>query len=209
MITRRAFAGTIAAVVPSPQKLIEAPPDLLIVEWMLPGMSGAEVCARLREQSAMRTLPIILLSSRGEEPMRLRGFSAGADDLVMKPFSMLELLARARASATRKIWCRERSAHAGDLHLDRETRRVRRGARDVHLNAKEFRLLEYLVERPGVVFSRDHLIERVWGPFVDITDRTVDVHIVRLRKALSRGRERDPILCERGAGYGFDETFGK
>lgn len=192
------------------QKLADAPPDLVIVEWMLPGLSGPEICARLRAEDATRTLPIIMLSSRGEESMRLRGFSAGADDFVIKPFSMRELIARVRALLRRSRF--SVATHVlirGDLQLDHQTRRVRRGSRDVRLSSREFRLLEYLLERPGIVFSREHLLERVWGSPVDITDRAVDVYIGRLRKALSRGRERNPILCERGAGYCFDETFGK
>ena len=149
-------------------------------------------------------------STRGEEFLRLRGFSAGADDFVVKPFSMRELIARVRG-----LLRRSRSATSdhlltrGDLQLDRQTRRVRRGLREVHLRPTEFRLLECLLERPGSVFSRQHLLERVWGPSVDITDRAVDVHIGRLRKALSTGREGDPILSVRGAGYSFNETFGK
>jgi two-component system phosphate regulon response regulator PhoB len=155
-------------------------------------------------------LPIIMLSARGEELMRLRGFCAGADDFVIKPFSMRELIARVRALLRRSRFAVEgHLLTRGDLQLDHETGRVRRGLRDVHLRPTEFRLLECLLERPGSVFSRQHLLELAWGPSVDITDRAVDVHIGRLRKALSTGRERDPILSVRGAGYSFDETFGK
>ena len=140
-------------------------------------------------------LPIIMLSGRGEEVLRLRGFGAGADDFVVKPFSMRELIARVRALLRRSRFAIERHVLTrGDLQLDHQTRRVRRGLRDVHLRPTEFRLLECLLERPGGVFSRQHLLERVWGPSVDITDRAVDVQIGRLRKALSSGRERDPIL---------------
>ena len=155
-------------------------------------------------------LPIIMLSARGEEFLRLRGFSAGADDFVVKPFSMRELIERVRALLRRSRFAiADQVLTRGDLQLDPQTRRVRRGLRDVHLRPREFRLLECLLERPGGVFSRQHLLERVWGPSVGVTDRTVDVHIRRLRKALSTGRERDPIVSVRGVGYSFDETFGK
>ena len=191
------------------RKLADAPPDLVILNWMLPGISGLELCMRLRAEEATRVLPIVMLSARGEEFVRLRGFSAGADDFVVKPFSMRELIARVRALLRRSRFVIVGHLTRGDLQLDRQTRRVRRGSRDVYLRPAEFRLLECLIERPGAVFSRQHLLERVWGPTVDITDRTVDVHIARLRKALSIGRDCDPILSVRGAGYSFDETFGK
>ena len=191
-------------------RLVETPPDLLILDWMLPGVSGLEICRRLRAREATRTLPVIMLTARGEESERVRGLSVGADDYVVKPFSVPELMARVRALLRRSR--PERIAErliAGDLDLDRETRRVRRGSREVHLGPTEFRLLEYLLERPGRVFSRAQLLDGVWGQSVEIDERTVDVHVGRLRKALSRGRERDPIRTVRGAGYSFDETFGK
>jgi two-component system, OmpR family, phosphate regulon response regulator PhoB len=192
------------------QKLADAPPDLAIVEWVLPGMSGPEICTRLRADDATRTLPIILLSSRGEEALRLRGFSAGADDFVVKPFSMRELIARVHAQLRRSRFAvANRLLIRGDLRLDYETRRVRRGTLEVPINRTGFRLLECLLERPGSVFSRQHLLERVWGPSIDITYRAIDVYIGRLRKVLSVGHERDPILTVPGAGYSFDETFGK
>jgi two-component system phosphate regulon response regulator PhoB len=192
------------------RKLADAPPDLVIVDWMSSGMSGPEICARLRADNATRMLPIIMLSARGEEVLRLRGFSAGADDFVVKPFSMRELIARVQALLRRSRFAvANHILIRGDLQLDHQTRRVRRGARDVRLSPTEFRLLECLLERPGSVFSRQQLLERAWKRSDDITDRTVDVHIGRLRKVLSTGRERDPILCARGAGYCFDETFGK
>jgi two-component system, OmpR family, phosphate regulon response regulator PhoB len=191
-------------------RLIESPPDLVILDWMLPGVSGLEICRRLRARDATRTLPVIMLTARGEEVERVRGLSVGADDYVVKPFSVPELMARVRALLRRSRPGRiaDRLV-AGDVELDRETRRVRRGARDVHLGPTEFRLLEYLLERPGRVFSRSQLLDGVWGQSVEIDERTVDVHVGRLRKALSRGRERDPIRTVRGAGYSLDETFGK
>jgi two-component system, OmpR family, phosphate regulon response regulator PhoB len=192
------------------QKLADSPPDLAIVEWMLSGMSGPEICTRLRAEDATRKLPIIMLSSRGEEVLRLRGFSAGADDFVVKPFSMRELIARVHALLRRNRFAvANRLLIRGDLLLDHETRRVRRGLRDVPVNRTGFRLLECLLERPGSVFSRKHLLERVWGPSIEITDRAIDVYIGRLRRVLSVGHERDPILTVPGAGYSFDETFGK
>jgi two-component system phosphate regulon response regulator PhoB len=191
-------------------RLAENPPDLLILDWMLPGVSGLEICRRLRARETNRTLPVIMLTARGEEGERVRGLSVGADDYVVKPFSVPELMARVRALLRRSR--PERIAEklsAGDLDLDRETKRVRRGARDIHLGPTEFRLLEYLLEKPGRVFSRAQLLDGVWGLSAEIDERTVDVHVGRLRKALSRGKERDPIRTVRGAGYAFDETFGK
>ena len=190
--------------------LLESPPDLVVLDWMLPGISGLEICRRLRMREATRTLPVIMLTARGEESERVRGLSVGADDYVVKPFSVPELMARVRALLRRAR--PERIAAKlvlGDIELDRETHRVRRINRDVHLGPTEFRLLDYLMEKPGRVFSRSQLLDHVWGISVEIDERTVDVHIGRLRKALSKGRERDPIRTVRGAGYAFDETFGK
>lgn len=191
-------------------RLAESVPDLLILDWMLPGVSGLELCRRLRAREATRTLPVIMLTARGEESERVRGLSVGADDYVVKPFSVPELMARVRSLLRRAR--PERLANrliAGDLDLDRETRRVRRGGREVHLGPTEFRLLEFLMERPGRVFSRAQLLDGVWGLAIEIDERTVDVHVGRLRKSLSRGREADPLRTVRGAGYAFDETFGK
>ena len=191
-------------------RLAESPPDLVILDWMLPGVSGLEICRRLRARPATQALPVIMLTARGEEGERIRGLSVGADDYVVKPFSVPELMARVRALLRRAR--PERIAGllaAGDIELDRETHRVRRGQRDVHLGPTEFRLLEYLLEKPGRVFSRSQLLDSVWGQAAEIDERTVDVHVGRLRKALSRGRERDPIRTVRGAGYSFDETFAK
>ena len=191
-------------------RLTELPPDLVILDWMLPGVSGLEICRRLRARETTRTLPVIMLTARGEEAERVRGLSVGADDYVVKPFSVPELMARVRSLLRRARPERVASRlSAGDLELDRQTRRVRRGARDIHLGPTEFRLLEYLLERPGRVFSRAQMLDGVWGQSVEIDERTVDVHVGRLRKLLSRGRERDPIRTVRGAGYSFDETFGK
>jgi len=191
-------------------RLAENMPDRVILDWLLPGVSGIDICRRLRARDATRQLPVIMLTARGEEGERIRGLSVGADDYVVKPFSVPELMARVRALLRRAA--PERIAgrlNAGDIELDRETRRVRRSGRDIHLGPTEFRLLEYLIEKPGRIFTRAQLLDSVWGMSAEIDERTVDVHVGRLRKALSRGRETDPIRTVRGAGYGFDETFGK
>ena len=191
-------------------RIAETPHDLVILDWMLPGVSGLEICRRLRAREETRDLPIIMLTARGEEAERVRGLSVGADDYIVKPFSVPELMARVRSLLRRAK--PERIANrlkAGDIDLDRETRRVRRAGRDIHLGPTEFRLLEFLLEKPGRVFSRAQLLDFVWGTAAEIDERTVDVHVGRLRKALVRGREKDPIRTVRGAGYSFDETFGK
>ena len=190
--------------------LAETTPDLVILDWMLPGVSGFELCRRMRARESTRDLPIIMLTARGEESERVRGLSIGADDYVVKPFSVPELMARVRSLLRRAR--PERIAgrlQAGELMLDRTARRVRRGERDIHLGPTEFRLLEHLMEKPGRVFTRAQLLDSVWGDAAEIDERTVDVHVGRLRKAIVRGRERDPLRTVRGAGYSFDETFGK
>jgi two-component system phosphate regulon response regulator PhoB len=191
-------------------RLKESPPDLIVLDWMLPGLSGIELCRRLRARTETERLPIIMLTARGEESERIRGLATGADDYIVKPFSVPELLARIRALLRRAT--PERVATklaAGDLALDRETRRVSRASREVHLGPTEFRLLEFLMQSPGRVFSREQLLDGVWGRDVYIDERTVDVHVGRLRRALNRGRVSDPIRTVRGTGYSFDERFGK
>lgn len=191
-------------------RLAEALPDLVILDWMLPGVSGLEICRRLRARDDTRTMPIIMLTARGDENERVRGLSVGADDYVVKPFSTPELMARVHALLRRARPERVASRlAAGDIDLDRETRRVKRAGREIHLGPTEFRLLEYLMEKPGRVFSRAQLLDSVWGLSAEIDERTVDVHVGRLRKAIIRGRERDPIRTVRGTGYSFDETFGR
>jgi two-component system phosphate regulon response regulator PhoB len=177
---------------------------------MLPGLSGIELCRRLRARPQTQTLPIIMLTARGEESERVRGLATGADDYIVKPFSVPELLARVRALLRRAS--PERVALVltiGDLELDREKKRVSRASRAVDLGPTEFRLLEFLMERPGRVFSREQLLDGVWGSDVYIDERTVDVHVGRLRKALNRGHATDPIRTVRGAGYSLDDRFGK
>ena len=185
-------------------------PDLLILDWMLPGLSGIEVCRLLRARTETQTLPIIMLTARGEEAERVRGLATGADDYVVKPFSVPELMARAKSMLRRS---RPESVAdeliRGEIKLDRAKRRVSRGPRDVNLSPTEFRLLEYLMQTPGRVYGRAQLLDRVWHNDAEVDERTVDVHVGRLRKNLSRGKEEDPIRTVRGAGYAFDERFGK
>ena len=191
-------------------RIAESPPDLIILDWMLPGVSGLEICRRLRARENCRDIPVIMLTARGEESERVRGLSVGADDYVVKPFSTPELMARVRALLRRARPERVASKLLlGDIDLDRDTRRVRRGGREIHLGPTEFRLLEYFMEKPGRVFTRAQLLDNIWGMSAEIDERTVDVHVGRLRKALIRGREKDPIRTVRGSGYSLDETFGR
>jgi two-component system phosphate regulon response regulator PhoB len=191
-------------------RLQEGAPDLILLDWMLPGVSGIELCRRLRARPETEQLPIIMLTARGEEGERIRGLATGADDYVVKPFSVPELVARVRALLRRaKPEHVSKTLKAGDIELDRENRRVRRHAREVHLGPTEFRLLEFLMQSAGRVFSREQLLDGVWGRDVYVDERTVDVHVGRLRKAINRGRKPDPIRTVRGAGYSFDETFSQ
>jgi two-component system phosphate regulon response regulator PhoB len=190
--------------------LRETVPDLLLLDWMLPGLSGIELCRRLRQRDETRALPIILLTARGEESERVRGLSTGADDYIVKPFSVPELLARVKALMRRAAPQRVAGVlEIGDLSLNRETHRVKRGARDLHLGPTEFRILEFLMERPGRVFSRAHLLDSVWGMESEIDERTVDVHVGRLRKAINQPDEKDPIRTVRGTGYAFDDSYSR
>ena len=191
-------------------RLRETVPDLVLLDWMLPGLSGIELCRRIRQRAETQRLPVIMLTARGEESERVRGLATGADDYVVKPFSVPELVARVRALLRRASPERVASLlEAGDLMLDRETRRVRRSGRELHLGPTEFRMLEFLMERSGRVFTRSQLLDGVWGMDTEIDERTVDVHVGRLRKALNRGHETDPIRTVRGAGYALDDRFGK
>jgi two-component system, OmpR family, phosphate regulon response regulator PhoB len=191
-------------------RLREQIPDIVLLDWMLPGLSGIELCRRIRVRPETERLPVIMLTARGEEGDRIRGLSTGADDYIVKPFSVPELLARVRA-----LLRRTKPAHiatllrAGDMELDRETHRVRRNGKDLHLGPTEFRLLEFLMQSPGRVFSREYLLNAVWGHDVYIDERTVDVHVGRLRKAINLPKQPDPIRTVRGAGYSFDETFAR
>jgi len=190
-------------------RIAEDPPDLVLLDWMLPGVSGVELCRRIRARKESKRLPVIMLTARGEEADRVRGLATGADDYIVKPFSVPELLARVAALLRRtdpaKVTTR---LSAGDLELDREAHRVRRGGAELHLGPTEYRLLEFLMLKPGRVFSREQLLDGVWGRDTQIDERTVDVHIGRLRKALGRHGSRNPIRTVRASGYAFDETYG-
>lgn len=186
----------------------EDKPDLVVLDWMLPGLSGIEICRRVRAAPETRDIPVIMLTARSDEEDRIRGLDTGADDYLTKPFSIPELIARVRALLRRaRPTLSAEVATFGDLVLDRETRRVRRGEREIHLGPTEFRLLDCLMQRPGRVFSREQLLDMVWGRDVYVEARTVDVHVGRLRKALNKRGERDPIRTVRAAGYALDETY--
>jgi two-component system phosphate regulon response regulator PhoB len=183
----------------------EKQPDLVILDWMLPTVSGIEVCRRLRQRSDTRNLPIIMLTARGEETDRIRGLDTGADDYVVKPFSMTELCARVRAVLRRiRPGLAEDRVRHGDIMIDRVAHRVKRGANEIHLGPTEFRLLDYFMQHPGRVFSREQLLDAVWGSDVYVETRTVDVHIGRLRRALNVEGVEDPIRTVRSAGYSLD-----
>ena len=184
-------------------------PDLVVLDWMLPGISGVEVCRLIRARADTRDIPVIMLTARGEEHDRLRGLSTGADDYMVKPFSVAELVARIKSILRRaRPDAVADELQRGNLTLDRVAKRVSRGPRDVNLSPTEFRLLELLMGNPGRVYSRGQLLDLVWGRDAEVDERTVDVHVGRLRKSLSRGKETDPLRTVRGAGYAFDERFG-
>ncbi len=180
----------------------EDPPDMIILDWMMPKVSGIEVCRRLKSRPETRAIPIIILSARAEEVDRVRGLETGADDYVIKPYSMVELMARARAQIRRV-----RPSTVGvvlsydDIRLDAETHRVFRGDTVVKLGPTEFRLLAAFMEKAGKVWTREQLLDRVWGRDIYVDTRTVDVHVGRLRKALVQHGQPDPIRTVRGAGY--------
>ena len=187
--------------------IAESSPDLIVLDWMLPGISGLELCRRLRTGKDSRTIPIILLTARSEESDRIRGLTTGADDYVVKPFSLPELMARVKAILRRTSPDRVAEVlKIADIELDRAAHRVTRGLRQVRLGPTEFKLLEFLMESSGRVMSRTQLLDGVWGRDAFVDERTVDVHIGRLRKALIRGNERDPIRTVRSAGYVFGEA---
>jgi two-component system phosphate regulon response regulator PhoB len=180
-------------------------PDLIVLDWMLPKVSGIEVCRRLRQRPETRNVPIIMLTARGEESDRIRGLDTGADDYVVKPVSMSELAARVRAVLRRlRPGLAEDEVRCGDIVIDRVGHRVKRAGLEVHLGPTEFRLLDYLMRHPGRVLSREQLLDAVWGSDVYVEARTVDVHIGRLRKALNLPQTEDPIRTVRAAGYSLD-----
>ena len=189
-------------------QIAERRPDLVLLDWMLPLVSGIEVCRRIRRSPETRSLPVIILTARGEETDRVRGLDSGADDYVVKPFSPSELVARLRAvmrraqpSATQNV------LQFADVEVDTTAHRVSRGGRSIHLGPTEFRLLRYLIAHPGRVFSREQLLDAVWGHDVYVEARTVDVHIRRLRKALNSGDALDVVRTVRSAGYSMDHPI--
>jgi two-component system, OmpR family, phosphate regulon response regulator PhoB len=185
--------------------LAEQPIDLVILDWMLPGQSGIELCGKVRRSGKYPNLPILMLTARGEEADLVRGLSSGADDYVVKPFSVPALLARVKSLLRRAAPERvSETLTVGEIVLDRAAHKVTRGVRTVSLGPTEFRLLEVFMESAGRVLSRNQLLDRAWGNMAEIDERTVDVHVGRLRKALVRGNETDPIRTVRGAGYVMD-----
>jgi two-component system phosphate regulon response regulator PhoB len=184
------------------ERLAEGLPDLILLDWMMPHVSGIEVCRRIRARPETRGIPVLMLSARSEEVDKVRGLETGADDYIIKPYSVAELMARLRAHLRRV-----HPAQAGevlewqDIRLDPETHRVTRAGAGLKLGPTEFRLLSCLMERPGRVFSREQLLDRVWGRDIYVDSRTVDVHVGRLRKALMATGGEDPLRTVRGAGY--------
>jgi two-component system phosphate regulon response regulator PhoB len=186
--------------------LREHKPDLLVLDWMLPHVSGIEICRQIRRKTELRDLPVIMLTARGEEADRIRGLEVGADDYIIKPFSPSELVARIRAvlRRARPSGADEMLTYSG-IAMDLAAHRVMRNGRSIHLGPTEFRLLRFFMERPGRVFTREQLLDGVWGRDLYVELRTVDVHIRRLRKAINGEGERDPIRTVRSAGYALDD----
>ncbi len=183
----------------------EEAPDVIILDWMLPKVSGIEVCRRIRAKPETRNIPIIMLTARSEEADRIRGLETGADDYLTKPFSTKELIARVRAVLRRiRPGLVDDKVQFSDIEIDRVSHRVMRGEKEIHLGPTEFRLLDHLIQHPGRVFSREQLLNAVWGSDVFVEVRTVDVHIGRLRKALNKFKQGDPIRTVRSAGYSLD-----
>jgi two-component system phosphate regulon response regulator PhoB len=188
-------------------RIEEAQPDIVVLDWMLPKISGIEVCRRIRSTPKIRNIPIVMLTARSEEADRVRGLDTGADDYITKPFSTNELSARLRAvlRRIRPALAGEEASH-GDIRVDRAAHRVFRGDKEIHLGPTEFRLLDHLIQHPGRVFSREQLLNAVWGSDSFVEVRTVDVHIGRLRKALNKYDQGDPIRTVRSAGYALEAT---
>ena len=180
----------------------ENDPDLIVLDWMMPQLSGIEVCRRLKSNSKTRQIPVIMLSARAEEVDRVRGLDTGADDYVVKPYSVIELMARVKAHLRRiRAAAVGNRLEYGDIVLDPETHKVFRSQSELKLGPTEFRLLSTFMEKPGRVWSRDQLLDRVWGRDIYVDTRTVDVHVGRLRKALCQNGGDDPLRTVRGAGY--------
>lgn len=182
--------------------LDERTPDLVLLDWMLPKVPGIEVCRRIRTKPDTANLPVIMLTARSEEADRIRGLDTGADDYVIKPFSTTELMARVRAVLRRiRPALVDDKITVGDITIDRTTHTVSRAGDNIHLGPTEFRLLDYFIQHPGRVFSREQLLDGVWGSDVYVEARTVDVHVGRLRKALMSNGGDDPVRTVRSAGY--------
>ena len=185
----------------------EEEPDLVILDWMLPDIAGIEICRQLKTRPKTRTLPVIMLTARGEEDDRVRGLESGADDYVVKPYSPSEMIARVQAVLRRShLELEEEVLEYTDIRMDLARHRVTRQGKSIHLGPSDFRLLRVLIERPTRVFSREQLLDRAWGRDVYVESRTVDVHIRRLRKALNISGSKDIIRTVRGSGYALDES---
>lgn len=210
-LTREGYSAAISSDGEDALMLVEERvPDIILLDWMIPKVSGIEVCRRLRAQSATSNIPIIMITARGAETERVRGLDTGADDYIVKPFEVTEVLARIRAVLRRiRPGLAEDQIAVGDVTIDRAAHRVNRAGKEVHLGPTEFRLLEYLMLNPGRVFSREQLLDSVWGADVYVEARTVDVHVGRLRKAINKGHDYDPIRTVRSAGYAFDAASAK
>ena len=184
-------------------------PDLVILDWMLPNLSGVEILRQIRASKSLKTIPIIMLTARTEESDKLRAFDTGADDYITKPFSNSELIARTKALLRRvseDSFTDTLNFH--DIELNRDNKRVFRGKKEIKLGPVEFKLLEVFLMRPGQVFNREQLLDKVWGNQIYVEERTVDVHVGRLRRALNRGKvKKDPIRTVRSAGYSLNENY--
>ena len=188
--------------------LAENLPDIILLDWMLPEVSGIKLCKRWRANPRVKNIPIIMLTARGEEDEKIRGLTTGADDYMVKPFSMLELIARINALLRRtNPEIISDKLIVGELELDKVSHRIIRDGKEIHLGPKEYDLLEYLMAKPGRVRTREQLLNNIWGNDVFVDERTVDVHVGRLRKTLNKGFTKDPIRTVRGVGYAFDEKF--
>ena len=186
-------------------RIEEDRPDAVVLDWMLPNVSGIEVCRRLRANQDTQNIPVVMLTARSEESDKIRGLETGADDYLTKPFSMGELAARIRAVLRRiRPGLAADTVTVGDIEVDRAAHRVRRGGEEVRLGPTEYRLLGHLIQNPGRVFSREQLLNAVWGSDVFVEARTVDVHVGRLRKALRKHGDTDPIRTVRSAGYALE-----
>ncbi len=186
-------------------RISEGPPDIVLLDWMLPVMSGIEVCRQIRRRPATRDLPVIMVTARTEDQDAVRGLNTGADDYITKPFNMEALLARMRALLRRAGAVPVRGQHVfHDITMDLTAHRVHRNGRPIHLGPTEFRLLEFLMQHPRRVFSREELLNSVWGPDIHVEPRTVDVHIRRLRKSINGEGELDVVRTVRAAGYALD-----